>query len=97
MRLYLLEAFDLASRDIGSFSDPYPVIRMGKKEINHRDKYQLDEANPKIHEVFEFNASFPGCPLLEIEFFDYDDLFGDDLIGKTIVDLDDRYFSPEWK
>lgn len=24
-------------------------------------------------------------------------LFGDELIGKTVVDLDDRYFNPEWK
>ena len=32
-----------------------------------------------------------------IEAYDYDDLFGDDLIGTTIVDLDDRYFSPEWQ
>jgi hypothetical protein len=25
-----------------------------------------------------------------------DDLFGDDLIGDTIIDLDDRFFSAEW-
>jgi hypothetical protein len=24
-------------------------------------------------------------------------LFGDDLIGETSVDLDDRFFSPEWQ
>jgi len=33
---------------------------------------------------------------MKIEFFDYDDLFGDDLIGKTYIDLDDRFFNPEW-
>jgi len=30
VRLYLLDAFDLASRDIGSFSDPYYVVTCGK-------------------------------------------------------------------
>jgi hypothetical protein len=28
--------------------------------------------------------------------WDYDLLFGDDLIGETVVDLEDRYFSPDW-
>ena len=45
----------------------------------------------------EFNASFPGASPIEIYIYDYDDLFGDDLIGKTLIDLDDREFCPEWK
>ena len=47
--------------------------------------------------MYEFSCTFPGSPSLEIEAYDYDDLFGDDLIGKTTVDLDERYFTPEWK
>ena len=39
---------------------------------------------------------FPGCPPLVVDVMDYDDLFGDDSIGKTVLDLEDRYFSPEW-
>jgi hypothetical protein len=29
--------------------------------------------------------------------FDYDEIFGDDLIGTTIIDLEDRYFTMEWQ
>ena len=97
VRLYLLEGFDFASRDMGSFSDPYMIVKCGKTVHNMRDKYQLDEPNPKIHQVFEFNCRFPGTSPLEIEAYDYDDLFGDDLIGRTVLDLDDRFFSPEWR
>lgn len=32
-----------------------------------------------------------------VEAYDFDDLFGDDLIGRTVVDLDDRFFSPDWQ
>jgi len=32
-----------------------------------------------------------------IDVMDYDLLFGDDLIGSTSVDLEDRYFLAEWR
>jgi hypothetical protein len=46
---------------------------------------------------YDFESVFPGCPMLFIDAMDYDDLFGDDLIGSTSVDLEDRYFLPEWR
>ena len=39
---------------------------------------------------------FPGAPPVEICAYDYDDFFGDDLIGKSMLDLDDRYFCQAW-
>ena len=97
IELYVLEGFDFASRDIGSFSDPYLLVRCGKMEISTRDNYALDEPNPKIYKLFSFTAEFPGAPMIEIEAIDYDDLFGDDLIGKTSIDLDDRFFNGDWQ
>jgi len=34
--------------------------------------------------------------MLEIRAMDHDMLFGDELIGNTLVDLEDRYFLPDW-
>jgi hypothetical protein len=56
----------------------------------------MDEPNPDFYKHFDFEATFPGCAPLVIDVFDYDDLFGDDLIGNTVCDLEDRYFLPEW-
>lgn len=64
---------------------------------NDRDNWQEDEPNPDFFRVFEFEAVFPGCPLLNVQVYDYDDLFTDDLIGETKIDLEDRFFSPEWQ
>lgn len=97
VRVYLLHAYDLASRDIGSFSDPYYKVTMGKQVKCNQKNYQLDEPNPRFYECLEFSASFPGSHPLIIELIDYDDLFGDDLIGKTQLELDDRFLNPEWK
>mmetsp|Transcript_9294 Transcript_9294/g.6660 ORF Transcript_9294/g.6660 Transcript_9294/m.6660 type:complete len:253 (-) Transcript_9294:589-1347(-) len=94
---YVLEGFDLASRDIGSFSDPYLKITVGSKSYDTRDNYFLDEPNPKFNQRFEFGCDFPGAAPMVVEAYDFDDLFGDDLIGRTVVDLDDRFFSPDWQ
>jgi hypothetical protein len=71
-------------------------IKCGGKKFNERDNYQLDNPDPKFFKMYEFDAEFPGAPPLIIKAYDYDDLFGDDLIGKTIIDMDDRFFCPEW-
>lgn len=96
VRAYMVSAFNLSSRDNGSASDPYLVLKCNDKIYNERDIYQLDEPNPKFNKHYDFEGVFPGCSPLQIDVWDYDDIFGDDLIGTTIVDLEDRYFSLEW-
>ncbi len=39
VRLYVLEGYDFAQRDIGSFSDPYLKVKCGAKRFNDRDSY----------------------------------------------------------
>lgn len=39
VRLYMINGFDLASRDNGSASDPYLYITCGKKIYNERSNY----------------------------------------------------------
>ena len=39
VRLYMINGFDLASRDNGSPSDPYLYITCGKKIYNERSNY----------------------------------------------------------
>ena len=38
-RLYMLEGFQFAQKDIGSFSDPYLKIKCGGKKFNERENY----------------------------------------------------------
>lgn len=97
VRVYMISAYDLASRDVGGFSDPYLKLQVGDESFNERDNYILDEPNPDFLKHYDFSAIFPGCPPLQIDVMDYDDLFGDDLIGSTSVDLEDRYFLAEWR
>lgn len=97
VRIYMISGADLASRDMGGFSDPYLILKLGRQVVNDRKNYILDEPNPFFCKRFDFETTFPGCPMLRIDAMDYDLLFSDDLIGTTNVDLEDRYFLPEWR
>jgi hypothetical protein len=59
--------------------------------------YQLDQPNPEFFKCFQFEGIFPGSPQLIVKMMDFDDLFGDDLIGETSIDLEDRFFSSDWQ
>lgn len=96
VRLYVLSAFNLAARDNDSPSDPFLLITLGNQVFNDRENYILDEPNPQFYKKINFEGVFPGCPQLKIGVWDYDMLFGDDLIGETLIDLEDRYFSSDW-
>ena len=97
VRIYVIDAFNLSSRDNGSDSDPYLIVSCGNRTYNEREFYQEDQPNPKFNKSFDFEAIFPGCAPLVLTINDYDEIFGDDSIGTTIVDLEDRFFSPEWQ
>ena len=92
----MLEGFNFAKRDAFSESDPYLFIKCGKTEFNEQKNYQLDTACPEFFKCYDFITDFPGAPVVEILAYDYDDFFGDELIGKSILELDDRYFSQQW-
>ena len=81
--MYVIDAFNLSSRDNGGDSDPYLLLNIGNKTYNERDNYQTDEPNPKFYKMFDFESVFPGCPPLQVKLMDFDHLFGDELIGMT--------------
>lgn len=93
----MLEGFNFAQKDLFSPSDPYLIVKCGAQVNNERENYQVDNADPTFYKSYDFNIAFPGAPLLIVEAYDYDDFFGDDLIGVTKLDLDDRFFNKEWQ
>ena len=54
VRLYMISAHSLSSRDDFSPSDPYLFVSCNGKTFNERDNYQLNEPNPDFFKVFDF-------------------------------------------
>lgn len=50
-----------------------------------------------FYKLIEFDAELPGTSQLVIEVMDRDSIGSDDLIGKTVIDLEDRWFDGRWQ
>jgi hypothetical protein len=96
VRLYVLKGESLTPQDLNGSSDPYLFVSLGEKTISLRDRYISNSLNPEFYEVIEFPCTIPGASLLNVSVYDYDGI-ADDLIGSTIIDIEDRWFSRNWR
>lgn len=96
VRLYILNAFGLFPMDSDNFSDPYLVIKLGSETRSTRDRYIPNTLDPDFYEFFTFHVELPGPSQLIIEVWDWDGI-GDDLIGITYIDIEDRWYSKNWR
>uniref|UniRef100_A0A3P8UW27 C2 domain-containing protein n=1 Tax=Cynoglossus semilaevis TaxID=244447 RepID=A0A3P8UW27_CYNSE len=92
IRVYVVSASNLHPADPDGKADPYIVLRLGKQEIKDRDNYIPKQLNP-VFGSFEMQATFPKDSLLSLVIYDYDLIGGDDLIGETRIDLENRFYS----
>ena len=97
VRVYIINAFDLEQKDLDSASDPYLTVKLGKHKKSDRDNTFFDNPNPKFLKHFDLPATFPGDTTLAIQVWDHNDLFSDEKIGTTKIDLEDRFFNETWK
>ncbi|XP_036065508.1 fer-1-like protein 6 isoform X2 [Oryzias melastigma] len=93
IRVYIVSASNLHPADPDGKADPYIVLRLGKNEIKDRDNYIPKQLNPVFGRSFEMQATFPQESLLSVVIYDFDLVGGDDLIGETRIDLENRFYS----
>ncbi|XP_008284196.1 fer-1-like protein 6 [Stegastes partitus] len=91
--VYIVSASNLHPADPDGKADPYIVLRLGKNEIKDRDNYIPKQLNPVFGRSFEMQATFPRESLLSVLIYDFDLVGGDDLIGETRIDLENRFYS----
>lgn len=83
-------------KDSDGKSDPYLIIRVGKNKVSTRSRHLSHTLDPGFFESFEIPVTIPGDGQITIDVFDWDGV-GDDLIGSTLIDIEDRWFSKAWR
>ena len=65
--------------------------------VDEKKNHQDDQKNCKWYKYYDIAGEMPGSSILKIQVYDYDDILSDDLIGTTLIDLEDRYFNCDWQ
>ncbi|XP_071835905.1 otoferlin-like isoform X3 [Apostichopus japonicus] len=93
VRVYIVKANDLHPTDVGGKADPYVFTQLGKQKQNDKENYISKNLNPVFGKCFEFEATFPMESRLVVQIYDWDLIGSDDLIGETVIDLENRFYS----
>ena len=97
VRVYVIDAEIYDSYDIGSESDPYLKLTLGKSEINENNNFIDNKDCPKFLKMYELKTTFPGDSHLFVEIWDKDVIKSDELIGCTRIDIENRYYDSKWR
>ena len=104
LRLYCLKASALTPMDLDIWgkpakSDPYMVVSLGNTEVYNGRSHCVNDVNELfIHNLVEIDVELPGTSQVKISIMDKDEFgkMSDDLIGSTLIDLEDRLFDARW-
>ncbi|TYZ61881.1 hypothetical protein PybrP1_005152 [[Pythium] brassicae (nom. inval.)] len=96
VRVYVLRASNLQSKDRNGYSDPYLRLKLGKHVVSDRAQHKTKTLSPEFFKLFSFATTLPGPSQLEVAVWDHD-LVLDDFIGATTIDLEDRWFHRDWQ
>ncbi len=102
VRLYVLKGVNLEAVDRDIFgnaenSDPYLKITLGKQVFDDRKNAVNDVTNVDFYKLITFDTELPGISQLNVNVMDKNVIGGDVLIGKTCIDLEDRWFDARWQ
>jgi len=98
VRIYLVRAVCMYSKG-SAFADPYIDLWLGRSiNVNMRNAASVNDNTPEFYTVEERDVELPEDSRLEVRLMDMANFqMYDQLIGSTVIDLEDRWHSKALK
>eukprot|EP01012_Entosiphon_sulcatum_P020626 TRINITY_DN25537_c0_g1_i1.p1 TRINITY_DN25537_c0_g1~~TRINITY_DN25537_c0_g1_i1.p1 ORF type:complete len:731 (+),score=179.50 TRINITY_DN25537_c0_g1_i1:2-2194(+) len=103
VRVYVIGCEGLTAKDdaaMGGKADPYLWLKLGEGEgakpsvsIKDKDHIKRCTLQPEFFQMYEMKGRLPKDNELRVEVWDYDATSRDDIIGYTVINLEDRWYS----
>ena len=97
VRVYCLNVVGLQPLNGDGSCNPYLKIRLGNKTVSDKANVQHGTTDPELYKCYEVGAVLPGPGELGIEMWDHNRITSDEPIARTVIDLEDRWFSQRWQ
>lgn len=92
VHLYIVKASILNPIHLDSKFDPIILVEYGNQKLTE-EKIKNDSMEPLIGKCFQFDVKFPCESQLAISIKNRNIINSNDLIGETIIDLEDRFYA----
>lgn len=99
VRAYILRGRQLVPVSSSGSASPFITIYNGTAKenmIDDRENKKAKTLKPDFYKCYELPATIPGNSDLTIEVWDHNAVGSNDLIGRTVIDLETRLFCKEW-
>merc|ERR1719174_3300045 len=107
VRVYIMQCMGLRGREtrdlLGKVKtrrcEPYLCVTLGDRKHSDKDKPLPEPTNnPAFFRTYEFKrVTLPGTSNVKIEVKNYLKFGRDPVLGQTVIDLEDRWFSHQWQ
>ncbi|CAK9089564.1 Fer-1-like protein 6 [Durusdinium trenchii] len=96
VRTYIIRGLNISGA-VSGYGNPYLYFMYGANKVSLEGHRQMQSVEPRYFRTEECDVNLPEQSYFEIGLFDYQENGEDLLIGKSILDLDDRYYTREYK
>jgi len=95
VRCYIVRGLNVSGAGSG-FGNPYLYFMYGDSQVSLEGHRFLQSVEPRFFRTEEQDVNIPEQSLLEIGLYDWQENGEDLLIGRTCIDLEDRWFTNQY-